>query len=103
MCEARATAEAASVVRILNDASMDPSTKRFVKGRPARIDRWTQLANIASQQVQGLQALAKAAAPKRVVKAKANSASVANLPFTTSPATSEALDNSRGERAEANS
>lgn len=69
MAEARATAEASSVVRILNDTAMDPSTKRFTKGRGARIERWLQLEQLAHSQVNGLQALAKAA-PKRAAKSR---------------------------------
>lgn len=80
MAEARATAEAASITRILNDAAMDPSTKRFVKGRAGRIERWLQLESVAHTQVSGLQALARVSAPKRAPKVKAPA--MANLPET---------------------
>lgn len=70
MAEARATAETASITRLLNDAAMDPSTKRFTKGRGARIERWAQLEAVAHSQVSGLQALAKAAVPRRAPKVR---------------------------------
>ena len=70
MTEARASAEAAMVARILNDLVIEPSTKRFVKGRATRIERWQQLAACATAQVNGLQALAKCAAPRKPRVAK---------------------------------
>ena len=61
MAEARAVAEATIVCRILGDTTLEPSTKRLVRSRPQRIERWTQLAELAQREVAGLQALAKQA------------------------------------------
>lgn len=70
------------IVRLLNDAVAEPSTKRFVKGRSLRIERWMQLARVASEQVNGLQALAKVA-PRRPSRAK---------PIPTVPATGQPIE-----------
>lgn len=64
MAEARATSEAQSIIRVLNDAVMDPNGPRFAKGRGTRIERWTQLEALARAQVDGLKALAKTTAKK---------------------------------------
>lgn len=67
--EIRATSECAMIVRILNDATVEPSTKRFVKSRATRIERWMQLEAAARTQINGLQALAKAPRAARTPKA----------------------------------
>lgn len=64
MAEARATAEAQSIIRALNDAVMDPNGPRFAKGRGARIERWARIESIALTQVDSLKALAKTTAKK---------------------------------------
>lgn len=68
--EWRATAEAAMIVRILNELANETSGKKFARSRATRIERWTQLENVAHQQMSGLNALAKApTVRKRPVKA----------------------------------
>jgi hypothetical protein len=64
--EWRATAEASMTVRILVEAAAEVSTKRFVKSRAARIERWAQLERVAREQINGLSALAKAPAARKV-------------------------------------
>lgn len=54
MAEARAAAEAAAICKILNDLVLEPSTKRFVKRRAERIERWEQLAQVARAHAAGL-------------------------------------------------
>lgn len=64
--EIRAQAEAAMVARILGDLAIEPSGKKFLNSRASRLERWMQLAGVASRQAAGLQALSKAArVPKR--------------------------------------
>lgn len=85
MSEARAVAEATMVCRILGDTTLEPSTKRFVRSRPARIERWTQLAELAQREAAGLAALAKQA-PRVKRPAKASEASTATTPQPAQPA-----------------
>lgn len=76
--EIRAAAEANAIVRILNDAAMEPSTKRFTRNRATRQERWLQLAQMAERQAQGLSSLQ--AAPRKATKPKAKPAVVPSAP-----------------------
>jgi len=71
LAETRATAEATMVVKLLSEAVIELSTKRFTRSRPDRVQRWLQLERVAGEQVAGLSALAKTASKRtaRVVGA----------------------------------
>lgn len=83
--EIRAHAELAMVVKILGELIDEPSSKRFAHSRTARIERWGQLATVATLQNEGLRALAKAPARKRA--AKAPSTPSTEVPITVASAT----------------
>ena len=75
LAETRAAASAEMTVRLLVEAVGEPSTKRFVTSRAARIERWQQLATVASEQASVLAALSKAPTPR----AKRKSATIEPL------------------------
>lgn len=83
--EIRAHAAAAMVVSILEGYINEPSSKRFAHSRAQRAERWEQLAEAAGRQADGLRALAKAPARKRV--AKAPSTPSTEVPITVASAT----------------
>lgn len=59
MSEAVANAQAAMVVKILGELSVEPSTKRFVRSRALRITRWQELSELAGKQANALAAVVR--------------------------------------------
>ena len=85
LAETRAAASAEMTVRLLVEAVGEPSTKRFVKSRAARIERWQQLAEVASEQASNLTALAKTPTTCKSKRSATAAISSILIPATNSP------------------
>lgn len=59
MSEGIASERASAIIKALAEHAIDPSTKRFVRARAARIDGWQRLQKLAGEQAAALAAVAR--------------------------------------------